>query len=64
MQLTEAPSLTGFDQTVLEAGMVLTLEPSLSIAPGAMMVHEENIVVRDGPPQLLSTRVPPDLPVI
>ncbi len=64
MQLTEAPSLTGFDQTVLEAGMVLTLEPSLAIAPGAMMVHEENIVIRDGPPQLLSTRAPADLPVI
>jgi Xaa-Pro aminopeptidase len=64
MQLTEAPSLTGFDTTVLEPGMVLTLEPSLAISPGAMMVHEENIVVRDGPPQLLSTRVPADLPVI
>ena len=64
MQLTEAPSLTAFDATDLEAGIVLTLEPSLEIAPGAIMVHEENIVVRDGPPQLLTTRAPAELPVI
>jgi Xaa-Pro aminopeptidase len=64
MQLTEPPSLAAFDETVLEAGMVLTLEPSLEIAPGAMMVHEENIVVRDGTPQLLTRRAPAELPVL
>ncbi len=64
MQLTEAPSLTVFDTTVLEAGMVLTLEPSLEIEPGAIMVHEENIVVRDGEPQLLTERASAELPVI
>jgi Xaa-Pro aminopeptidase len=64
MQLTEAPSLTAFDTTVLEKGTVLTLEPSMEIAPGAIMVHEENIVVRDGRPQLLGRRAPAELPVI
>jgi Xaa-Pro aminopeptidase len=64
MQLTEAPSLTGFDTTVLEEGMVLTLEPSLEIAPGKIMVHEENIVVRQGRPQLLGERAPGELPVL
>jgi Xaa-Pro aminopeptidase len=68
MQLTEAPSLTAFDKTVLEPGMVLTLEPSLEIEPGAIpgaiMVHEENIVVRDGDPQLLTERAPAELPII
>lgn len=64
MQLTEWPSHTAFDETVLKPGMVITLEPGMSFAPGKVMVHEENIVIRDGPPQLLSRRAAPDLPVI
>ena len=50
MQLTEQPSHAAFDTTVLEAGMVLTLEPSLGYGDGLMMVHEENIVLRAGGP--------------
>lgn len=64
MQLTEAPSLTGFDQTQLRENMVLTLEPSLSLGRGRMMVHEENIVIRDGAPEFLTRRATPDIPVI
>jgi len=64
MQLTEPPSLIDFDHTVLVPGMVLTLEPSMMAAPGRLLVHEENIVVRDGPPELLSARTPPELPII
>ncbi|WP_347313655.1 M24 family metallopeptidase [Defluviimonas sp. SAOS-178_SWC] len=64
MQLTEQPSHAAFDETVLEAGMVLTLEPSLSYGAGLMMVHEENIVVRSGGAELLTTRAPQSLPVI
>ena len=64
MQLTEWPSHALFDETVLEENMVLTLEPSLSYADGRIMVHEENIVVTDGAPVLLSARAARDLPVI
>ena len=64
MQLTEWPSHTASDTTELVAGMVLTLEPGLEIAPGRGMVHEENIVVREDGPQLLSRRAPPELPVV
>ncbi|MDW4550760.1 Xaa-Pro peptidase family protein [Defluviimonas sp. D31] len=64
MQLTEWPSHAMFDETVIEANMVLTLEPSLSYGAGRIMVHEENIVVTDGAPVLLSTRAARDLPVI
>ena len=64
MQLTEPPSHKPGDQTVLEAGMVLTLEPGLCFAPGKLMVHEENIVIRDGEPELLTRRAAPELPVI
>lgn len=64
MQLTEGLSLTATDDTVLRPGMVLTLEPGFQIAPGRMLVHEENIVIRDGGAVLLSPRAPRDMPVL
>ena len=64
MQLTEWPSNTAFDGTVLEAGMILTLEPCMNFAEGKVMVHEENLVIREAGPQLLSRRAPPELPII
>ncbi|MEX2201171.1 MAG: Xaa-Pro peptidase family protein [Dongiaceae bacterium] len=64
MQLTEWPSHAEFDETVLVENMTLTLEPSLAYGDGRFMVFEENIVVRDGEPQLLTRRAPPTLPVI
>jgi len=64
MQLTEWPSNTPTDMTVLKPGMVMTLEPGMTFAKGKVMVHEENIVIRDGAPELLSRRAPADMPVI
>ena len=64
MQLTEWPSIAAHDNTVMQPGMVMTLEPSLAIAAGKMMVHEENILITDGAPELLTRRAAPDLPVI
>ena len=64
MQLTEWPSVAPFDQTVLKPGMVMTLEPSIGVTAGTMMVQEENILITDGAPELLTTRAAPDLPVI
>ncbi len=64
MQLTEQPSIAAFDGAVLKKNMVLTLEPSLSYGNGLMMVHEENIVVREGTADLLTIRAPLELPVI
>lgn len=63
-ELTEEPSLIAWDDTILQPGMVMTLEPSMTVAGNAMMVHEENIVVRDGAPELLTVRAVPELPVI
>ncbi|MQQ09689.1 M24 family metallopeptidase [Epibacterium sp. SM1979] len=62
--LTEWPSFTPLDETELRAGMVLTLEPGMEIAPGCIMVHEENIVLQDRGPILLSPRAPDQLPEI
>ncbi len=64
MQLTEQPSIIGFDETVMRPGMVMTLEPSMVLAEGRIMVHEENLVIRDGEPELLSRRAAPELPVL
>jgi Xaa-Pro aminopeptidase len=64
MQLTEFPSITPWDRTVLVPGMVLTLEPGMEFAPGRMMVHEENIVIREHGAELLSVRAPREMPVI
>ncbi len=64
MQLTEWPSHTADDETPIEVGMVLTLEPALSIAPGRSMVHEEDLVIRPQGPELLSRRAPAELPVV
>jgi Xaa-Pro aminopeptidase len=63
-QLTEWPSNTAWDVTVLQVGMVITLEPGMTYAPGKSMVHEENVVIREDGPQLLSRRVAPELIVI
>lgn len=64
MQLTEWPSLIPQDETVLEEGMVLTLEPGIETGRGRMMVHEENIVITASGARWLTQRAGPALPVI
>jgi Xaa-Pro dipeptidase len=67
----EPPSINATDETQLERGMVVTLEPSLSyeVAGTAgserkMMVHEENLVITAAGCELLSRRAPREIPVI
>ena len=62
--LTEWPSFTPHDTTELRAGMVLTLEPGAHVTDTHILVHEENIVLRDTGPELLSPRAPRDGMVI
>jgi Xaa-Pro dipeptidase len=64
MQLTEWPSLAAWDETIIRENMVLTLEPSIDVDGGGIMVTEENILITDASPILLSTRAPKDLPVL
>ena len=64
MQVTEWPSNTKNDRTVLQEGMVLTVEPNLIWGHGHVMVHEENFVVRGDGVELLSTRACPELEII
>ncbi len=64
MQLTEWPSLIPDDHTVLENGMVLTLEPGIATAGDRMIVHEENIVIANGSATFLSRPANRDMVVI
>ncbi len=64
LQLTEPPSLISFDETVLKTNMVITLEPSMTVEAGKIMVHEENIVIREDGAELLTRRAPPELPIL
>ncbi|MBY4675821.1 M24 family metallopeptidase [Marinobacterium arenosum] len=64
MQLTEWPSNVEGGDVVLKPGMILTLEPGMTFAPGKMMVHEENIVITENGCELLHQRAWESMPVI
>lgn len=64
MQLTETPSIVAWDTSILKPGMVITLEPSLTMAEGCMMVHEENLVITEEGCRLLTPRAAPELPIL
>lgn len=64
MLLTEWPSVHPEDERVLEAGVVMTLEPGMTFAPGRQLVHEENIVITEDGAQYLTRRAPSEIPVI
>lgn len=64
MQLTEWPSIIPQDHTPLVPGMVLTLEPSVTVRPGTILVHEENIVIRETGVEFLSQPQSRDMRVI
>ncbi len=64
LQLTEWPSNTATDNTILEPGVILTLEPGMAYLPGKEMVHEENIVITENGPEWLTKRASEELPII
>ena len=64
IQLTEPPSHTKWDDTVIEANMTLTLEPSIIYDGGFLMVAEENVLITEIGFEMLSTRCARSLPVI
>ncbi|NNL73778.1 MAG: aminopeptidase P family protein, partial [Silicimonas sp.] len=60
MSLTEWPSLIPSDDTKLEKGMVLTLEPGIAVG-SRIMVHEEDIVITEHGARFLSPRIGPEI---
>ncbi|NCX59014.1 MAG: aminopeptidase P family protein [Rhodobacteraceae bacterium] len=63
MSLTEWPSLIPDDDTVLETGMVLSLEPGITLSD-KIIVHEENIEITETGARYLSPKANKELPVI
>lgn len=61
LQLTEPPSNMPGDDTPLEPGMVMTIEPGMEYAPGKMIVHEENVVITENGAELLTRRAPREM---
>ncbi|GEO19062.1 M24 family metallopeptidase [Microvirga aerophila] len=53
--ITEYPSNAPGDTTVLKPGMVLTIEPS-AMYGDYIMAHEEDILITEGDPELLTPR--------
>jgi len=64
IQLTEWPSITATENTVLKPGMIMTLEPGMTYDGGKQMVHEENILITASGAAMLSKRAAPQLPII
>ena len=64
LQLTEPPSNMPGDDTPLEPGMVMTIEPGMEYAPGRMLLHEENVVITEEGAELLTRRAPREMPVV
>jgi Xaa-Pro dipeptidase len=62
--LTEYPSNKPGDKTVLRPGMVITIEPSAILGRGKTMVHEEDLVITEARPVLLSRRASRQMPVV
>lgn len=63
MSLTEWPSLIATDHTILQTGMVLTLEPGIAVGE-KILVHEENILITEGAARFLSPRIGPEIAVL
>jgi len=64
MNLTEWPSFINGDETELVDGMVITLEPGITMPDGSVLVHEDNFVITAHGPRQLSPAAPRELWVI
>jgi Xaa-Pro aminopeptidase len=63
LDITEPPSINLADETVVQPGMVLTMEPTSAAEDGFFQL-EENYVVTAGGCELLTEPAPAELPVI
>jgi len=60
LSLTELPSVIKNETTRLEPGIVLTIEPSIPLINGKLLVHEECIAITETGYELLTIRAPKD----
>ena len=64
LQITEPPSIMQTDDTILQPGMVIAIEPCFEYAPNLMLVHEENILITSDGYERLTSRTPKNMPII
>lgn len=64
IQMTETPSNRIGDDTILEVGMVITIEPGMFYGPRHLMLHEEDALITDSGIELLTRRAARELPII
>jgi len=62
--MTEWPSIKSDDHTVLTAGMIITIEPSVVLSNGRPMLHEEDIVITPDGCRVLTQRAGPDITLL
>jgi Xaa-Pro aminopeptidase len=64
LDLTEPPSFHQRDETVLQSGMTLCVEPNYLVEGLGLIVAEEMVSITDEGSELLSSSYPAELPVI
>lgn len=64
LRVTEPPSIKLGDDTALQPGMVLCIEPGLEYEPGKIVLHEETVLITEDGARLLTPRAPRQLPLI
>jgi Xaa-Pro aminopeptidase len=61
MQLTEWPSFIPGDKTEIREGMVITLEPGITMLDGTVLVHEDNFAITATGARQLSAPAPKEM---
>ena len=64
LQLTEPPSIMLNNDTVLEEGMTLAIEPVYEFKSGNILVQEEDIVITETGNEIITKRSPKEIPII
>ena len=64
LQLTEPPSIMADDNTILEKGMTLAIEPVYEFESGNILVQEEDIVITETGNEIITKRSPKEIPII
>ena len=64
LQVTEPPSIMQTDDTILQSGMIIAIDPCFEYAPNLMLVHEENILITNDGYERLTSRTPKNMPII